>query len=194
MTKDNLKKHREAKDAEALKMWEKASGGMVWFGVVRASALHSLEINGPNREALHAAFKKFDEKACQFKKSKGTDMSPNDIFQLMLSAYFLGTLCEPLPETQEAIKGALTKANTANMRDKKAEKAAPKIDKRNALLRNKPDDYLLKIGASRKEADAAALEFNAECEAVGAKTLSGKQLQRVVRDILKERRESSGHS
>jgi hypothetical protein len=194
MSEDILKKHNKAKSADAFKMFEKATGGMVWFGVVRANALRAIEAGGAHKDAIQAAYEKFDEKAHLFEKAKGENMSPNDVFQLMLSAFFIGSLLEPSPEAIQAINDVLGVSKAKEMRKALAEKKTPAIEKRKDLLRKKPDGYLELIVRTRKEAEAAAIDFARECDDAGISHVSGKQLQRYARDILEERRERLGHS
>jgi hypothetical protein len=80
-----------------------------------------------------------------------------------------------------------------NLNKAKLRKQSPLIKQRKAILRASTFDFDAII-KSRKEADAAAEDFAALCEKQGLKRVSGKQLQRYARDILSERRESSGHS
>jgi hypothetical protein len=82
---------------------------------------------------------------------------------------------------------------TENMRKARQAKRAPSVDRRKEILKSSTLD-LEKIANSRKEADAAAKDFGPMCKREGVAPVSGKQLQRDARDILKERHEKPGHS
>jgi hypothetical protein len=84
-------------------------------------------------------------------------------------------------------------ADAKRMREQRAKKIGPNIMRRRSLL--EAAGYNLDdLGKSRKCAEAIAADFAAKCEAEGVDRVSGKQIQRDARDILKARHEKPGHS
>ncbi len=104
------------------------------------------------------------------------------VMRIAGGAIFTDSLSDAFKKEKQTEQAGLARAA-------KLETQKPEIERRRGLLRNCKFN-LEEIARSRKIADSIASEkkFVEACAEIGVRSVSGKQIQRDARDILKERR------